>query len=77
LFFGWKGGDQVEWLKSVFSGGASLNAVGVVGILVMLAGAFLSVSAGRRRAEKFVKSKLIGLGVALLGTVVLIAYGKN
>ena len=67
----------MEWLKSnVFTGMVGMNTMGVVGVIVMFLGAILSLAPGNKTPERIVCMKLIGMALVIVGTIIVIAFGK-
>lgn len=67
----------MEWLKSnIFTGMVGMNAMGVVGVIVMFLGAILSLAPGNKTPERIVRMKLIGMALVIVGTIIVIAFGK-
>lgn len=63
-------------LKTVFSGGIGLNALGIAGLVIMLLGAGVCLGANRVSPKRTVFVKLAGLAVCALGAAAVIGFGK-
>lgn len=63
-------------MKRVFSASPGVNAWGVIGLIIMVAGAFLNFVVSRRCPKHALAIRVIGLLLALAGAVLVIAIGK-
>lgn len=63
-------------MKRVFSASPGVNAWGVVGLIIMAAGALLNFVVSRRCPKHALAIRVVGLLLALAGAVLVIAIGK-
>ena len=62
-------------MKRVFSASPGVNGWGVVGLIIMVVGALLNF-VSRRSPKHALAIRVVGLLLALIGAVLVIAIGK-
>lgn len=63
-------------MKRVFSASPGVNGWGVVGLIIMVVGALLNFVISRRCPKHALAIRVVGLLLALIGAVLVIAIGK-